>query len=58
MIWLNAVGQPMLVLNNHKIATDLLDRRASIYTDRPPFIVAGEILCGGLALPLARYGET
>ncbi|KZV73540.1 cytochrome P450 [Peniophora sp. CONT] len=58
IIYLNAAGQPTVVLNNAKIAAELLDRRANIYSDRPPMIVASEILCGGLALPFARYNET
>ncbi|KZV62558.1 cytochrome P450 [Peniophora sp. CONT] len=58
IIYLNVAGQPTMVLNNSKVAIELLDRRASIYSDRPPMIVANEILCGGLALPFARYNET
>ncbi|VDB83461.1 unnamed protein product [Peniophora sp. CBMAI 1063] len=58
IIYLNAAGQPMIVLNDHKIAAELLDQRASIYSDRASMIVANEILCDGLLLPLARYSET
>jgi hypothetical protein len=55
LIYLNAAGQPMVILNSHKIATDLLDRRAAKYSDRPPLIVASEIMCGGLLFPFSRY---
>ncbi|KZV67267.1 cytochrome P450 [Peniophora sp. CONT] len=58
IIYLNAAGQSMVVLNSHRIATDLLDRRAGNYSDRPPSYVACEILCSGLLLPLVRYNET
>ena len=51
------MGQPIIVLNNPSIAAELLERRANIYSDRPRMIVAHEILCGGLLLPTARYGE-
>ncbi|KAF8191536.1 cytochrome P450 [Mycena galopus ATCC 62051] len=54
---LNLAGQPVVVLNTHQAATDLLDHRSTIYSDRPRFIVAGETLTGGLLLPFTRYGE-
>ncbi|KAH9958534.1 cytochrome P450 [Lactifluus volemus] len=57
LIYLNVAGQPMVVINSQKIAADLLDRRAAIYSDRPPLIVASEIMCGGLLFSLSRYGD-
>jgi len=45
---LNAFGQPLIVLNTHKAAADLLERRAAIYSDRPPNIVALEMLTGAI----------
>ncbi|KZV67274.1 cytochrome P450 [Peniophora sp. CONT] len=57
IIYLNAAGQPTIVANSHKVATELLDRRAGIYSDRPPSIVAGDIMTDGLFLALARYGD-
>jgi hypothetical protein len=57
LVFLNLAGQPMLVLNSHKTAVDLLDRRAPTYSDRPRHIVASEILTGGLFLGLSRYNE-
>ncbi|KAI9435067.1 cytochrome P450 [Lactarius indigo] len=36
--------------------TDLLDRRAGIYSDRPRNIVSAQILCGGLAIVFQNYG--
>jgi hypothetical protein len=57
MMYLNALGQPILVINSLKVATELLDRRANIYSDRPRMIVANEILCGGLFVPFLRYGD-
>jgi hypothetical protein len=44
-------------LNSLKVAFELLDRRARIYSDRPRFIVAHEILCGGLFTASMRYGD-
>ncbi|KAI9439112.1 cytochrome P450 [Lactarius indigo] len=56
VFYLNAMGKHMVVLNTQKAASDLLDRRAEIYSDRPRNIVAGEILCDKLAIPLLTYG--
>ncbi|KZV75180.1 cytochrome P450 [Peniophora sp. CONT] len=58
IIYMNAAGQPMVILNSPEVAAELLDRRAGIYSDRPAMIVASEIMCDGLSLPLARYNET
>jgi hypothetical protein len=47
----------MVIINSQKVAADLLDRRAAIYSDRPRLIVASEIICGGLLFALSRYGD-
>ncbi|KAF8503337.1 cytochrome P450 [Russula emetica] len=57
MMFLNALGQPILVINGLKTAFELLDRRASIYSDRPRFIVAHGILSGGLFTASMPYGD-
>ncbi len=57
LMYLNALGQPILVINNLKTAFELLDRRANIYSDRPRFIVADEILCGRLFTAFMSYGD-
>ncbi|KAH8982107.1 cytochrome P450 [Lactarius akahatsu] len=56
VFYLNAAGQPIVVLNTQKVAADLLDRRAGIYSDRPRNIVAAQILCGGSILTFQYYG--
>jgi hypothetical protein len=53
---LSVAGQSIIVLNTQKIAADLLDRRAGIYSDRSRNIVSAEILCGNLAMGFQRYG--
>lgn len=40
IVYLNVMGQPLVILNNHKVATELLEKRSHIYSDRPRFIVA------------------
>ncbi|KAJ7835225.1 cytochrome P450 [Mycena leptocephala] len=58
LIHISIAGQPMLIMNSHKTAADLLDRRASIYSDRPRLLVASELLTGSLMIPFARYNDT
>jgi len=57
MMYLTALGQRILVINSQKTAFELLDRRAYIYSDRPRFIVADEIFCGGLFTAFMTYGD-
>ena len=57
MMYLNALGQPIIIFNSLKPAFELLDRRAHIYSDRPRSIVAHEILCGGRFIGLMQYGH-
>ncbi|KAI0072587.1 cytochrome P450 [Panus rudis PR-1116 ss-1] len=54
---LNFAGQPVVVVNSGEVAADLFDRRSNIYSDRPPFIMAGEILTGGIFIAFSRYGD-
>ncbi|KAI0047445.1 cytochrome P450 [Auriscalpium vulgare] len=57
VVYLNVAGQPIVLLNTQEAAADLLDRRASIYSGRPHFVVASEILTGGMFLVYAQYGD-
>jgi hypothetical protein len=57
LIYLNAAGQPIVILNSHKVAGDLLDRRATTYSDRPRSIVAGDIMTGGFLFALGHYDD-
>ncbi|KAF5342840.1 hypothetical protein D9758_013372 [Tetrapyrgos nigripes] len=54
---LNLAGQTMIVLNSHKVTADLLDRRSTIYSDRPRFIMALEILAGNMMIFFCGYGS-
>lgn len=56
-MYLNAFGQPIVVLQSLKAAYELLDKRANISSDRPRYIVAHEILCGGLFTASMLYGD-
>ncbi|KAJ3847214.1 cytochrome P450 [Lentinula lateritia] len=57
LVQINVAGQSIVIMNTHKVASDLLDRRGPIYSDRPRFIVASEILTGGLLMPFAQYND-
>jgi hypothetical protein len=57
IMYLNALGQPVIVLHSLRAAFELLDRRANIYSDRPRFIVAHDILSGGLFAAFMSYGD-
>ncbi|KAH9022743.1 cytochrome P450 [Lactarius deliciosus] len=54
-MYLSALGQPILVLNSLKAASELLDRRANIYSGRPRLIMAQEIISGGLMFALLNH---
>ncbi|KAH8091810.1 cytochrome P450 [Cristinia sonorae] len=55
---LNLAGQSAVVLNNYRVAAELLDKRSGIYSDRPRMIMTSEILCGNHFFPFLRYGDT
>jgi hypothetical protein len=49
------MGQPFVIVNDPVIATELLDKRGSLYADRPSFEMAN--MSGwGRVLSSARYG--
>ncbi|RPD67493.1 cytochrome P450 [Lentinus tigrinus ALCF2SS1-7] len=54
---LNMAGQPVVVVNSHKVTADLFDRRSNIYSDRPRFVMASEILTGGIFMVFSGYTE-
>ncbi|KAJ8483391.1 hypothetical protein ONZ45_g14616 [Pleurotus djamor] len=57
IVSLSVLGKPIIVLNSHKAASDLLDRRSSIYSNRPKNIVVGELLTKGYLMAITRYGD-
>jgi hypothetical protein len=57
LMYLDAAGQPMVVINSLNPAYELLERRSSNYSDRPRYIMALEILNGGLLLALMKYDD-
>ncbi|KAI0066945.1 cytochrome P450 [Artomyces pyxidatus] len=55
VIYLTALGQPIIVLNTQKAVSELMDRRSAIYSNRPNNIVAAGILTGGLFMVFQSY---
>lgn len=56
LIRISALGTPIVVLGSVKVASDLLGKRADIYSDRPSFPSANELLGLGQTPVLAAYG--
>ena len=44
LVGLNVLGTKILVLNTQKAINDLLDKRVSVYSDRPVFTAVGELM--------------
>ncbi|KAH8817720.1 cytochrome P450 [Flagelloscypha sp. PMI_526] len=49
--YVNLAGQDIVLLGSHKVASDLLDKRSSIYSGRPRSHVVSELLFDGLIYP-------
>ena len=56
-MYLDGAGQPIVVCNSLKSAFQLLERRSGNHSDRPRFIMAQEILSGGLQLVLMKHDD-
>ncbi|EPQ59616.1 cytochrome P450 [Gloeophyllum trabeum ATCC 11539] len=53
----NVLGQTMVILNSPKLAVDMLERKSSIYSDRPTLTMGGEIVGWKNTLVLTGYGD-
>jgi hypothetical protein len=38
MVYVEVIGQPIIILNSVKVAKDLLDKRSLIYSNRPRLV--------------------
>ncbi|ESK97859.1 cytochrome p450 [Moniliophthora roreri MCA 2997] len=56
IVYINIAGQDAVILNSRKVATDLLDRRGVIYSDRPQNIVA-QVLTGGMVFAFSQHND-
>lgn len=57
MFSLNLLGQPVIVLGSVKHCVALLDKRSSIYSDRPRLVMAGELVGYNKVLAMMPYGD-
>ncbi|KAG8971519.1 hypothetical protein FRC05_010996 [Tulasnella sp. 425] len=55
MTWLTIPGQPYLILNLFEIARELLEKRGSIYNDRPRFVMIAELVGMRYLTPFSRF---
>ncbi|CAA7262652.1 unnamed protein product [Cyclocybe aegerita] len=56
VVYLSTFGQPLVILNSLQAARDLLDKRSSIYSDRPRFVLLSELMGWHSASTHMRYG--
>ncbi|KAF9045406.1 cytochrome P450 [Panaeolus papilionaceus] len=57
IVSVSVFGQRMVILNSAKVASEMLDKKSSIYSDRPVMQMGGE-LCGWKdTLVLVPYGD-
>ncbi|KAF9026841.1 cytochrome P450 [Hymenopellis radicata] len=56
IVSLNILGQRILVINSARVAVDLLEKRGSIYSDRPTSPMGGELVGWKNTLVLLKYG--
>jgi hypothetical protein len=57
IMYLDGAGQPVVVCNSLKSAFEIFERRSANYSDRPRFVMAQEILSGGLLLSLMNNDD-
>ncbi|KAL3461172.1 cytochrome P450 [Aspergillus heterothallicus] len=51
-------GQTILILNDARVAFDLLERRSNIYSSRPQMVFAGELVGWEHILAMQTYSDT
>ncbi|CAA7261126.1 unnamed protein product [Cyclocybe aegerita] len=57
ILYLNLAGTNVVVLDTYEAASDLLEKRSSIYSGRPQQIMAGELIGWEFSTGLLPYGE-
>ncbi|KAJ7609821.1 cytochrome P450 [Roridomyces roridus] len=57
IIHLDMAGQSMVVLSSVEATQELLEKRSSMYSDRPPFPMVNDLMRWDFNLPFMRYGE-
>ncbi|KAK2462811.1 hypothetical protein APHAL10511_005202 [Amanita phalloides] len=57
VVYLHVFGQGLVFLNSPEAASELMDKRGIIYSDRPPFVMAGELCKLNNLVALTRHGD-
>ncbi|THH13309.1 hypothetical protein EW146_g6885 [Bondarzewia mesenterica] len=58
IIHVDTLGTPFIILNSAKAANDLLEKRSSLYSDRPALVAITKILLLDWGMPVLPYGQT
>lgn len=51
------LGQPLIILNSARVARDMLDKKSSVYSDRPVLQMGGELVGWKNTMVLLPYGD-
>ncbi|EIM85529.1 cytochrome P450 [Stereum hirsutum FP-91666 SS1] len=57
LVYINVLGQPFIIVNSLQTAIEMLDKKSSIYSDRPFFRFSSEIVGWLNTLALTPYGD-
>ncbi|KZP19033.1 cytochrome P450 [Athelia psychrophila] len=57
MIYLNIMGNHMVIVNDIKIVLDMFETRSAIYSSRTKSTMASELMGWAWSLPMMEYGE-
>jgi hypothetical protein len=57
MVSVSVFGQQMIILNSAQTAIEMLDKKSSIYSDRPIIPMGGELVGWKNTLVLLPYGD-
>ncbi|KAJ3503678.1 hypothetical protein NLJ89_g8325 [Agrocybe chaxingu] len=57
IVSVSILGQPIIIVNSAKTAMEMLDKKSSIYSDRPVVVMGGELVGWKNALVMLPYGE-
>ncbi|KAF8999672.1 cytochrome P450 [Cyathus striatus] len=55
MVYVNVFGKSVIILNDPAIAVDLLDKKGKLYSDRPTFVMAGDLVGWNETIGLKHY---
>ena len=56
IIYLNLAGNDVIILDSHEAVTELLEKRSSIYSDRPRMPMLGELMGFDFNFGFLPYG--